>query len=753
MDVHCEYAPDYVRKLRRGARAHRRRQRRRRAAREGARRSSSARCAPRSRARSASAARRYRSAEAEGFVDTVFLGAFRRRVFETSACGIRARSPTRTPSSTSASSTPAARSTCRSDIVVHYFPRDSFKTLAKQYFKYGRGRARTLLKLGQFPTMRPLPAVPHGRRRRGAARAPAALAARARRVRDYALATGAEAVRVGSKLGLARDPDGLGDLPGRCTSRTASASRPASSSTCASRTGPPSPSASRRASRTCARSAREDLPSDRDVARRCRSELGPLTIRVMRRRASDGHIVRERSPDDPGWSHGIGTTAVSERWPCRNDGGVGTTAVSERWPCRNDGGVGTMAVSERWPCRAERARSHYPGWSEGHRTDGGVVRSARVRDQNQEIGVGGSSRRGGWCGQARQTAVRRASRQRFAARLSKPVGHRNRGAMAQWAVVHRRHHPPRPAASSVRPVCVPRRRFRSSRWSFPVVRMYLNCTCVPGAAPHPILPVQKNIGENQFTARATRQIVMARPRKRHRPGKLRFGDRAAASVGAAGRPPKGPRSSERHKKREAFRKQRAGARRLARPRGSRRAANGDLLSRASQGARHHVQARRLPHRARQHPEHARSPDRRGRASDRALEGDAGVPDLGREASEPAISKRRKKRRRGTVFVDRYHAKIIRSPRQARNALAYVLNNWRKHREDRQLGRRRLDPRSVLERGPLRWLAGLQAARLREDYEPLPVWGPRCWLLNEGWRKHGLIGTTEIPSQRLEVAAE
>jgi hypothetical protein len=34
-----------------------------------------------------------------------------------------------------------------------------------------------------------------------------------------------------------------------------------------------------------------------------------------------------------------------------------------------------------------------------------------------------------------------------------------------------------------------------------------------------------------------------------------------------------------------------------------------------------------------------------------------------------------------VFIDRYHATQIHHPRQARNALAYVLNNWRKHRED------------------------------------------------------------------------
>jgi hypothetical protein len=37
--------------------------------------------------------------------------------------------------------------------------------------------------------------------------------------------------------------------------------------------------------------------------------------------------------------------------------------------------------------------------------------------------------------------------------------------------------------------------------------------------------------------------------------------------------------------------------------------------------------------------------------------------------------------RGRVFADRYHAVAISSIRQVRHALAYVLNNWRRHRED------------------------------------------------------------------------
>ncbi len=116
----------------------------------------------------------------------------------------------------------------------------------------------------------------------------------------------------------------------------------------------------------------------------------------------------------------------------------------------------------------------------------------------------------------------------------------------------------------------------------------------------------------------------------------------------------------------------------------------------------------------------------------------------------AISKGRKERRRGQVFTDRYHAEIITSPRQARHALAYVLNNWRKHREDRGERSRMwwVDPFSTagLFRG---WkeLEDVGPWKLREDYKPMTVWEPRTWLLAEGWKRHGLIGCLEVPGAR------
>src|ERR1051325_8937205 len=155
MDVHCEYAPDYVRKCvetleRTGADNV-----------GGAQRAKArtpfqrALCAALTSPLGVGGAR-YRSAEAEGFVDTVFLGAFRRRVFETFGLWDPGAITNEDAELNQRIIDAGGQIYLSRDIVVHYFPRDSFSSLAKQYFRYGRGRARTLLKLGRFPTLRPL---------------------------------------------------------------------------------------------------------------------------------------------------------------------------------------------------------------------------------------------------------------------------------------------------------------------------------------------------------------------------------------------------------------------------------------------------------------------------------------------------------------------------------------------------------------------------------------------------------------------
>lgn len=202
MDVHCEYATDYVRRCVEALE------------RTGADNAGGAQRAraetPFQRALCAAlgsplgvGGAKYRSAEAEGFVETVFLGAFRRTVFE--RVGLYdPRAVTNEDADLNERLTAAGgRIYLSRQVVVHYAPRDSLRRLAVQYFRYGRGRARTILKHRRVPSLRPVlpflmalaatvliavpahhPVVPF-----------AALV--------YLMLTAFEAVRVGWRLGLA----------------------------------------------------------------------------------------------------------------------------------------------------------------------------------------------------------------------------------------------------------------------------------------------------------------------------------------------------------------------------------------------------------------------------------------------------------------------------------------------------------------------------------------------------------------------
>ncbi|HVZ47254.1 MAG TPA: hypothetical protein VG916_00595 [Gemmatimonadaceae bacterium] len=104
-----------------------------------------------------------------------------------------------------------------------------------------------------------------------------------------------------------------------------------------------------------------------------------------------------------------------------------------------------------------------------------------------------------------------------------------------------------------------------------------------------------------------------------------------------------------------------------------------------------------------------------------------------------------RRRRGAVFPDRYHVRILQHPRDVRNTLAYVLNNWRHHRADR--GRTwKIDPYSsaITFDGwkELAYRGGrfVQPPRL---VAPL-VWEPRTWLARVGWQRRGAISVYEVP---------
>ncbi|MDQ3338517.1 MAG: transposase [Myxococcota bacterium] len=118
----------------------------------------------------------------------------------------------------------------------------------------------------------------------------------------------------------------------------------------------------------------------------------------------------------------------------------------------------------------------------------------------------------------------------------------------------------------------------------------------------------------------------------------------------------------------------------------------------------------------------------------------------------AVSVKLGARRRGSVFPDRYHQEIIKTPRQARHTLAYVLNNWRKHREDQSPLTRKWNV-DAFSTGPLftGWTEreGEELLwRWRETYRPLIVYLPSTWLLKVGWRKKGggTIPFRYVPSE-------
>jgi cellulose synthase/poly-beta-1,6-N-acetylglucosamine synthase-like glycosyltransferase len=205
MDVHADYAPDYVSKsiavlLRTGA--------------------DNAGGAARARSKSffqralcaaldsplAVGGSRYRNPDNEGWVETVWNGAFRRRVFEDIGMYDPKAITNEDAELNQRIHDAGGRVYLSKEILTWYYPRDTLKGLARQYFKYGHGRARTLLKHGKFLSVRP--AIPFFMVVGGSLLVatswlqpftPWAFGA-------YALGTLAEAVRVGRSAGPASIP-------------------------------------------------------------------------------------------------------------------------------------------------------------------------------------------------------------------------------------------------------------------------------------------------------------------------------------------------------------------------------------------------------------------------------------------------------------------------------------------------------------------------------------------------------------------
>ena len=102
------------------------------------------------------------------------------------------------------------------------------------------------------------------------------------------------------------------------------------------------------------------------------------------------------------------------------------------------------------------------------------------------------------------------------------------------------------------------------------------------------------------------------------------------------------------------------------------------------------------------------------------------------------------RRRGSVFADRYHDRILKSPREVRNALRYVLGNARKHAAE---GREVATPSAIDTFTSAPWFDGFRETLTVRglDIVVRPVADARTWLLRVGWRRHGLLSVHDTPA--------
>jgi hypothetical protein len=103
-------------------------------------------------------------------------------------------------------------------------------------------------------------------------------------------------------------------------------------------------------------------------------------------------------------------------------------------------------------------------------------------------------------------------------------------------------------------------------------------------------------------------------------------------------------------------------------------------------------------------------------------------------------------RRGKVFIDRYFETVVKSPRQARNVLSYVLLNTQRHlaQSGQRCGPGWIDPCSSG-----RYFDGWRGLRVRPppDEEPT-VSEPHTWILSTGWRRFGLVSLDAVPGGRV-----
>ena len=94
-------------------------------------------------------------------------------------------------------------------------------------------------------------------------------------------------------------------------------------------------------------------------------------------------------------------------------------------------------------------------------------------------------------------------------------------------------------------------------------------------------------------------------------------------------------------------------------------------------------------------------------------------------------------RQGKVFADRYHDRVLKTPREVKNVLAYVMGNAKKHAAE---GRMVRQPHPIDEFSSAPWFDGWRESFTVRGIDVIvrPVTPARTWLLATGWRRHGLL---------------
>ena len=105
-------------------------------------------------------------------------------------------------------------------------------------------------------------------------------------------------------------------------------------------------------------------------------------------------------------------------------------------------------------------------------------------------------------------------------------------------------------------------------------------------------------------------------------------------------------------------------------------------------------------------------------------------------------------RHGRVFADRYHDRILKTPREVRNVLGYVMGNARKHAAEGRVLAGVLKPVDTFTSAP--WFDGWKEALTVRGLEAIarPVAPAHTWLLTLGWRQHGLLPIAEGPARHV-----